>query len=165
MEEKLLIELETILKAHLNTYIAFMETVRAPTIDLGNVLDHNIKVGEEVLVDEFPTVKLYFPADTKRTDQLVHNLNDEIEHTYRAYVDVFIQDDSPRNTILRLMRYKEALREVLKQYSTLSSIAIGSIITGTYNTNLFRRGTNLHQGARIEVDILAFDTDQTVKVE
>lgn len=165
MEEIILIEIETLLKSKYNTYLAYLDTFRSPELTLENVIDYNIKVGETVLVDSYPTIKIYIPSDRKESDNLIHNDTEEVIFSYSVYFDVFLKGDDSRTLLLTLMRYKEAFKELMKKYSTLNGKVIGSIVTGSYNTNLFRSGHNLHQGARVELKVYSQDTDSTVKVE
>lgn len=165
MEEILIVELEKLFQQKFNTYVAYMKTVRTPTLALKDIQTCNILLGETVVVNEFPTIKIYSPNNSKRTDELMQSEADYQDFTYHFYIDIFVDGDTPKNTLLTLLRYKDCVKELMKQYSTLEGLAFGSIITDTQNTNLFRAGTNLHQGARLNLDVISYGTDPNCVVE
>jgi len=165
VEEIILLQIESTFKSKFNTYLAAIQAKRDPTLALPTVASHDFKVGETVIVDEFPTIKISSPGDSKASDEMMYYPADNLIQKYQFYIDIFIEGDDPRNVLLMLMRYKEAARELIKKYHTWGSKVYGSMISGTSNTNLFRGRVNLNQGARIEMEVFGFDSDTSVFIE
>lgn len=115
--------------------------------------------GEVVDVVEFPTIVCWTSGSRSKDSAMTYGYNQQTtEQFLDLYVDIYLEWDTPEALYFRLLRYKCALQDCVRENPTLGGVVMGSIVVGSQNSNLFSGGVSLNQAVRLQVRALTTDS-------
>ena len=159
MEERLARAILDVFKNHFNKYLSAIES-KTPSSRLPNF--YTVFFGDYKKIDGMPCLIITPTGWNKSTPEISYHEAMEIENVYRYQLTILIEGNDPFELEIRMMRYREAVIECLRDHYLLGGVALGSIISSADNYNLAAGGgANLILGTRMNLEVysLHFDPD------
>ncbi len=155
MEEILARQIKSILTAQLPAMLVLVAG-RDPAMTLTSPAKYVCCEAFNIDRATLPTVQIFSPSDTETGYSLSWSDGTEgLEHMYKFYVDIWINGSDPETLYYKILRYKEAIKLVLKSNIGLGGYAIGSVVRGSYNSNLMGTSDRLVIAGRLDYSVLS----------